>query len=123
MRCRLRVDVRKEAIEEQGRQRAQLLVAGGDGTNQRRSAAENVVLSGGVERIGSGAVAEEHRGLQRAGAGGAAEAVPGRAASAGGRPAGGARSGAPSAAGENAAVWRLLPGVGVMAAAGTGSVL
>ena len=44
--------------------RTHLLVAGGEGKNQRRSAAENVVLPGGVEWIGPGAVVEEHRGIQ-----------------------------------------------------------
>src|SRR5262245_38622606 len=52
-----------------------LLVSGRDGAHPGGSASADAVLPRRVERLGAGAVAEDHRSLQRAGRDTAAEAV------------------------------------------------
>ena len=84
----MRADVSAFASADQGRQSARVFLAGGDGAHAVGSAATDMMLSGGTERIGAVALVEDDRSVQRAGREPAVEAVSFCSGSAGRRRAG-----------------------------------
>src|SRR6267143_4060467 len=108
---------------EQRRQGAYVLVVGRNCPHCRRSAAEDLMLPGRIERFGTGALVEDGGSLQRAGRERAVETVsrPGRASA--GRSPGGACAGEPGTAGAHAPVRCLLVGAGTLATSGIRSIL
>src|SRR3954452_7117886 len=110
------------ASARQAWQRAQLLVPGRDGAHAGGSAAEDAVLSRGVEQFGAGALAEDDCSFQRAGRSAAAKAVSVRGRAAGRRSAGSARTAEQSASGAHSPVRLLLAGPAVVEATRVGSL-
>ena len=113
-------DVPAAASTRQGRKRAHILVAGRDGAHSGWSSPEDALLFGRAEWLGSGPVAEDHRGIQRRGGSATTQIIPLACGSAGERPRSGASPSEPRPLGANATIRGRLSGLGVVEASGAG---